>query len=228
MLDTDHHGLRSLADDLLGGSAELRRRVGRNAQRNETQTGASRLGRCPEDLVRRSALVQQDGDAPGRRNGLMQDFDPLAQHFGGLGGHASDVAPRPGQARDKPEAYGIPDADEHDRYRLRGFLRREGGQDIRGHDDVDLLLDQISGQRVESVEVGTGRSDPVLDVAAFDPPEVAHPLLEGVPEMAADGRRRCAQISDTPHRRSRLRVADAMRAQQGHRSRQQNSARRKH
>ena len=54
-----------------------------------------------------AAPVPEDGNPTGPRNGLLEEFETLADELGGEGGQPRDVAARPREALDEPAPDGI-------------------------------------------------------------------------------------------------------------------------
>jgi hypothetical protein len=171
----EHDGVRSLPNDLCHRGAELRRRVGDDAQGNEPQPGASVLGGGPVHGMRRVRFVQDDGDAPRARRNLVKDADQLAEDLFLLGGDAGDVAGRLGQTGDEPASRGIADACHDDRYRLGRPLGARGCC-VAGPDHFDSLPDQFAGQGIQAIRGVLCVDESVLDVLPFGPAEIAHSL----------------------------------------------------
>ena len=175
------------SNDFSDGGAKLRRRAGDNRQRNEPQCRASTLCAGPVRGVQRIAFVQQDGNASGTGDDLVQNPDQLSLHFVLLTGVPGDVPARLGQTGDKPGSNGVPDTRQDNGYRCRRPVCRASALPAPDNDHVDLLRDELANQNFQSVHVAIGINESILDVLAFMPAEIAHSLPEGRPQLNSGG-----------------------------------------
>jgi len=74
--------------------------------------------------VRDRIRLQEKGDPIDPRNGLLEQFQPLADEFRGDEGEPCDIAARPRQATDEPVRYRIANSTEDNR---DGLGRLAGG-----------------------------------------------------------------------------------------------------
>ena len=77
-----------------------------------------------------------------------------------------------GQARDQPGAHRIGDSCHHDWDRRRCAFRREARIGSDGHDDVDLLPNQVHCERSEPIALPGCVSLHEVDVLALAPAQL--------------------------------------------------------
>ena len=144
----------------------------------------------------------------------MQDPDQLAQYIFGQSCNPGNVAPRLGQAGDKPVGDWIVDARHDDWNCLRRPLQRAGARRVSNHDHVDRLVYQFAGHGVQSVHVAIGVDGSILNVLSFHPAEIAHPLFERCVGFGGTDFRSERNPTYTTDGRGRLSVAVQVREKQ--------------
>ena len=145
--------------------------------------------------------IDQHRNAGDFRQRLAQQGKPLQVERKGEHGHAAQIASRPMEARDQAEADRVAVEKEDDRggrgCRLGGHHRRLAA----GCDDGDLALDELGGERRQSIVAAARPAIDDGEVAAFDKSR----LLEAEPERVEVRRERfgrsAAEKSDHRHRR---------------------------
>src|SRR5262249_50075747 len=83
-------------------------------------------------------------------------------------------------ARHEPRAHRVGYAREDDGDGARCLLGRHGRRCARGHDDVDLELDQLRSERGELPDLPVREPIFDADVLPFDVAALAQPLPEGL------------------------------------------------
>ena len=105
-------------------------------------TCASRSAACAggEPVYQAMPMLR---DASG---GAREQLDPLLGQAGVHGAQPGDVAARPGEGFDEPEADRIGDGSDDDRDGARGHLGREGRFGPGDDDNIGMESDQLGGQ----------------------------------------------------------------------------------
>jgi hypothetical protein len=97
------------------------------------------------------------------------------------GRRAGDIPPRVRQAGDKPVSDWIRGRQHDDRDSVGRVLRRAGhGGSAQGHNEIDLTLDQLGGQRGELRDVALRVAELDDEILALHPAEVAQAVAEGL------------------------------------------------
>src|SRR4029453_430690 len=107
--------------------------------------------------------IPEHGNALGLGYDLLQKFEPLRAQLGGLIADPRDVSPRPGEACDQPDSHGVAGTDEYPRNSRGRFLDGQSGFSPEYHDQIDLLPDQLNGERRQPFAPGFGPAARIYD-----------------------------------------------------------------
>ena len=146
--------------------------------------------------------LQKQGDATHLRNGLLEQFQRLADDLLLDEGQTCDIAAGPRKAGDEPFRHRIANGSEDDGEGRRRLLGGQSGEGASGgHDDIDLERNQLGRKSGEPLGLPCGI--PVFDqeVTTLDVPEVTQSLKEGLSCTGIGDRqvrRQVAYSSDPP------------------------------
>src|SRR5713101_5939239 len=159
--------------------------------------------------------MPKDGDPTDLRNGLLEQFQTLADELRVEIGRPRDIAARPRKAGDEPVRNRIGSRSEDNRDSPGRLLGGQGGGCASsGNDHINLERNQFGRKSGEPLELPLGISDFDHDVAAFDVTEVTQASTEGLVQVAIRGQveRQEAYSSDLPRL---LRVGGERREEDG-------------
>src|SRR6266545_6002325 len=146
-----------------------------------------RPSECPLLGVAEGTWLPEDGDPIEPRNGLLEQFQTLADELRGEVGQPRDIATRPREAGDEPAPNRI--ASNKDNGDSRSRLLGHTGAECAsfGHDDINLERNQFGRKSGEPLELPLGISVFNHDVAALDVTEITQSLTEGLVLVGAGG-----------------------------------------
>ena len=146
--------------------------------------------------------LQKQSDATHLRNGLLEQFQRLADDLLLDEGQTCDIAAGPRKAGDEPLRHRIANGSEDDGEGRRRLLGGQSGEGASGgHDDIDLERNQLGRKSGEPLGLPCGI--PVFDqeVTTLDVPKVTQSLKEGLSCTGIGDRqvgRQVAYSSDPP------------------------------
>jgi len=144
-------GSRALASCRLEGALELGLLGNLESSYREAELPRRRLRRGQDD--RRDLRATEKRDPREIGYCLLQQLKLLGGQLLELGGHASHVSARTGEAGHEPQGHWVGQGYEYDGNRALRLLRRTDRGCTGQHDDVDLSLNELADEGREPIRV---------------------------------------------------------------------------